>query len=111
MAETHRTFTFFRILSQIETSYISSTQSVEATTSCDPVKGTDFLTCLENKLVQKHVFTHWLSFGGQGGRVIVGLVGGPFMMEEQLMLNQTSGGAAGDGGAVGDGCQTLLLPG
>ena len=62
-------------------------------------------------LVQKQVFTLWLSFGGQGGRVIVGLVGGPFMMEEQLMLNQTSGGAAGDGGAVGDGCQTLLLPG
>jgi len=78
VAETHRTFTFFRILSQIETFHVSSTQSVEATTSCDPVKGTDFLTCLENKLVQKHVFTLWLSFGGQGGRVIVGLVGGPF---------------------------------
>ena len=55
VAETHRTFTFFRILSQIETFYVSSTQSVEATTSCDPVKGADFLTCFENNLVQKQV--------------------------------------------------------
>ena len=39
------TFTFFGILSEIETFIVSSTKSVEATTSRDPVKGTDFLTC------------------------------------------------------------------
>ena len=39
------TFTFFGILSEIETFIVSSTKSVEAITSRDPVKGTDFLTC------------------------------------------------------------------
>ena len=81
------TFTFFGILSEIETFYVSSTQSVEATTSCDPVKRTDFLTCSAINWYKTSLLPLVKPFGGQGGRVTMGLLGGPFKSPNSQKVN------------------------
>ena len=81
------TFTFFGILSEIETFYVSSTKSVEATTSCDPVKRTDFLTCSAINWYKTSLLPLVKLFGGQGGRVTMGLLGGLYKSPNSQKVN------------------------